>query len=330
MIQNIVYHILDKEQGVINNGKIYLNPHKLPIDDSTNELFSQLMERYKGRAGKGYGTFEDDIVNFPASSILDNYYINKNFLETTEKLMTVLLSHSNSQVGASGGKVVFVTYTENKESYFLVAILGEKVGLLARDWNLTQDEFLNFENLRFAGRVNLTAWKRDSTERYISFLKGSGDVSDYFKRFLGCNDALMNNLETKKLVELIDSFTHTQKISFQEKVDLRNQAKDYLSNLADNSIQFSLQTFANHIWSTEPQQLIDHFASYGEDNDLLLSDGFVPDKRNLRRLTTYEQKTKNWKLSFGSEAITSGEIDSVDGQIIIKNPNDELISAFSS
>lgn len=330
-IENVVYHVLNKERDAVNNGTIEINPNELPIDASTKELFSQLMERYRGKAGKGYGTFESDTINFPASSILGDFYNNNDFLLTTNQLMTVLLNESNRHAFTTGGKVVFVKYSENQEDYFLVAILSEKIGLLAQNWNLTQDEFLNFENLKFAGRVNLTKWQNNSPERYISFIKGRGDVSDYFKRFLGCNDVLMNSDETKKLVTQIENFSDTQQLDFNTRTQLLESCNGYLVELSENSEQFNLETFANRIWSSNPQELVDCFEDYGQQNNLEISDGFVPDKRNLKRLITYEQKTTNWKLSFGASAISSGDIELSDsGQIIINNPNQTLVSAFGT
>ena len=50
------------------------------------------------------------------------------------------------------------------------------------------DGYTRLQNaLRVAGRIDLGAWQTGG-ERYISFLRGRGDVAQYFKLFLGCND----------------------------------------------------------------------------------------------------------------------------------------------
>ena len=111
MIKKITYHILNKEQGKTNNVTIEINPNTLPTSDTASELLDQLIVRYRGKAGKGYGKFEEDTDNFPISTILENYLDKNNqedFLKTTERLMSVLKAHSESQAGSKGGKIAFI------------------------------------------------------------------------------------------------------------------------------------------------------------------------------------------------------------------------------
>lgn len=334
MITHITYHALLKEQGTTDNVTVELNPDELPVADSTNELLKQLMERYSSKAGKGYGVFEEDTDSYPASAILTDYIEEvDDFYQITERFMNVLKTESESQVFAKGGKVIFIHYTDNEKEYFLVAILSEKIGLLAKDWDLTQDEFLNFENLRFAGRINITDWQDpESLEdcRYISFLKGQGEIAGYFKRFLGCKDVLLAKKETKALVEYIGKFAEEEGLSLEEQTQLRNRADTYLRQLSENEDFFILQTFANVIWADEPQDLIDSFERSGRENNFEISDGFIPNKRSLRSLKVYSHKTKHWSLSFDVEAYNDGdiEVDVENGSITITNAPPELLQPF--
>lgn len=61
---------------------------------------------------------------------------------------------------------------------------------------MIESEMLDIEHLKYAGRIDLTAWQANEL-RHVSFLKGHGDVSQYFKDFLACNDALESKNETK-------------------------------------------------------------------------------------------------------------------------------------
>ncbi|WP_201525900.1 nucleoid-associated protein [Psychrobacter frigidicola] len=336
MINHITYHALLKEQGTTENVTIELNPDELPVADSTNELLKQLMERYSSKAGKGYGVFEEDTDSYPAVAILTDYIEEiDSFYQITERFMNVLKTESESQVFAKGGKVVFINYTDNEKEYFLVAILSEKIGLLAKDWNLTQDEFLNFENLRFAGRISLTDWQdpeRSEDCRYISFLKGQGEIAGYFKKFLGCNDVLIPKKETQALIDYLEKFAVEQELSLEARTQLRNRADIHLTGLLESEDVFILQTFANVIWADAPQDLIDSFESNGRDNGYEISDGFIPYKRSLRSLRVYSHKTKHWSLSFDVDAYTNGdiEVDVENGSITITNVPIELLQPFSS
>lgn len=336
MINHITYHALLKEQGTTENVTIELNPDELPIADSTNELLKQLMERYSSKAGKGYGVFEEDTDSYPASVILTDYIEEvDDFYQITERFMNVLKTESESQIFAKGGKVVFIDYTENEKDYFIVAILSEKIGLLAKDWNLTQDEFLNFENLRFAGRISLTDWQdedRLEDSRYISFLKGQGEIAGYFKKFLGCDDVLMPKKETQAVINYLKKFAVEQDLSLEAQTQLQNRADIYLTSLLENDNDvFILQTFANVIWADTPQDLIDSFENSGRESGYEISDGFVPYKRLLRSLRVYSHKTKHWSLSFDVEAYNDGdiEVNVENGSITITNAPSELLIPFS-
>lgn len=139
MIHNSTYHILVKEHRSTENVDILLNPDVLPVDDSTDKLLANLTERYRGRAGKGYGKFEENTDSYPTSTILEEYLdvnIIDGFHSCTERLMKHLMAESKDEAGAKGGKVAFIHYSEGNQEYFLVAILTEKVGITAKDWTL--------------------------------------------------------------------------------------------------------------------------------------------------------------------------------------------------
>lgn len=310
MIKNIVYHILFKEPGAINNSTVDLSPAILQIDDTAKELLIQLLSKYKGKAGKGYGKFDDDTLNFPTSTLLKNYIEQNDFYQTTCQMMTILEKEINTQSGAKGGKVVFIHYEELNKEYFLVTLLSDKVGLKAQNWGLTQEDVLNIEHMRFAGRINLSLWLNpDNQLRYISFLKGERVVADYFKKFIGCNDAVMANAETATLVEYVKRFANSKELELGKKNSLFLKAQLFLREISDaEESYFSLQAFANHVWPEEPDKLIECFEEYGNVDGKYISDGFKPDKGALKKLTVHSFRTKHRSLSFDDEAVKLGEV----------------------
>ena len=80
----------------------------------------------------------------------------------------------------------------------MVAIINDKLGAaLTKDLDIADIKHLDLDGFRFAGRVNITAWLEDA-DRYIGFLKGKGDVAEYFKEFLGCDTTIQDKEDTKK------------------------------------------------------------------------------------------------------------------------------------
>src|SRR3546814_7869702 len=84
--------------------------------------------------------------------------------------------------------------------YLLVAIITDKLSAALTSQRDVRDvRHLDLDGFRFAGRINLTAWAIGD-ERYISFLKGKGDVSEYFRHFLGCDSVVQERVDTSNLV----------------------------------------------------------------------------------------------------------------------------------
>ena len=319
MIKHIIYHILHKEQNA--QGEVDESPNELPIDDDNKQFLADLSKAYSERAGKGYGYFGD---GFTTPLILKGYLNNThNFYKTTIKMLDVLLTEINRKPLAKGGKVFITHYEENHANYLLVAILSERNTYVADNWGMNRNQSLDIDRLKFAGRINLTAWQNGEA-RYISFLKGQGDISEYFKLFLACNDVLIAQAETKKLVELLEDFANEQGLDLDGKASFFDLAQEYLYDINKNKEPFELETFANRVWSKEPQILKDKLT----DDKNGISDGFIPDKRSLKKLSTFTGKTKHWRLSFDRTAIADGQIRVDNGRIIINNPPEKLLEVF--
>lgn len=322
-IQNIIYHIFEKEAH--KEGNIALNSSTLTPDDNHIEFLTLLTEKYTKQAGKGFGHFSADTDVYKMPTLLTDYLSDEDFYHLSKRMMNILKDEANKKSSATGGKVFICEYTESDTNFILITVLTDHTTFNAKDWQFAKTESLDLERLKYAGRINIDKWQANE-ERYISFLKGDqAKVSDYFKHFLGCDDTIIARTETVKLLVLIDKFIESQEMSFDEGQSFKEKAQTYLKDLIDSKTEFNTQSFANHLYPDEPQLLIDVLG----DIDTGISDGFIPDGRIIKKLSTYTAKTKDWQFSFNNEAVTSGEITHNNGKIIINNPTDELLKAFS-
>nr|WP_314266770.1 nucleoid-associated protein [uncultured Moellerella sp.] len=320
-MKHITYHILNKEQQ--GDGTLELSPSPFEPNSAHLNFLAALKKAYTSRAGKGFGSFDTDEDSYPMPKLLRDYFSDNDFHNLSVRMMNVLLSKINSQSLATGGKVFITHYEDQEHDYMLIAILSEKVAFTAKDWSMTESEMLDIEHLKFAGRIDFTAWQANE-DRYISFLKGQGDIAGYFREFLACNDALFAKAETRRLVEFLNEFATEQNLDLESKSVFFERAQTYLREVSDNSEPFVLETFANRVWSEDPQILKDKLG----DADDGISDGFIPDKRTIKALSTYTGKTKHWRLSFDREAVSNGYVSEENGKIFINNPTDELLKAF--
>lgn len=321
MIENLTYHILHKEQN--GTATLELNPNQIEPEEAHQNFLDTLTRAYRGRAGKRFGEFDSNEDNFPLPRFLRDYLTDNNFQRLTERMMNNLLTKIQNQTLATGGKVFIAHYQEQNKDYLLVAILSDSVGFSAQNWEISENEILDIDHLKYAGRIDLTAWQANET-RYISFLKGQREVSAYFKEFLSCNDDFSARNETTKLVGLLEEFATEQQYDIEQKTTFFNDVKSYLTDISNNGELFSIETFANHFSPDNPQLLVEKLSNL----ETGVQDSFTPDKTALKKLTTFVGKTTHWRLSFDRNAINNGDISQDNGKIIIHNPTPELLEAF--
>ncbi|HAD39871.1 MAG TPA: nucleoid-associated protein [Plesiomonas shigelloides] len=303
-VKHVVVHILDKEQN--GDAAERLSPDEGTVTEASQRLINDICAKYAGRTGKGYGYFEDDTDNYPMERMVGDYFGGvDSFYQSSCRMMHHLTDRSQRENMATGGYVLFAHIVIGQSEHLLIAIVSATVGsTVTDDFSIQDSTYLDIAKLRMAGRIDLTAW-RDNAERYISFLKGQGNVSNYFKQFLGCNDVLIAKEESLKLRDTLTAFAAEKNLQGVEKDEFLKRSFDHLHALSKAGEPLCLETFANAVWPQAPEELSGKLAS----EELGLSDGFVPDGRVIRALVSFKGKSKYWELKFEREGATSGDID---------------------
>lgn len=317
-----VVHKIDKTRA----GKAVVLDHPtkacLKKTDQVQKLITKLHALYSKQSGKTYGQFEPDVDNFPTSRHLTEHFIDKttDFFAFSVALMNILRGRMDEK-SATGGYVLMAHLTHGESDWFLVAMLKDVAGeAFTEDWDVVESIHIDLSHLRVAGRVNLDAWQAEEA-RYISFLRGKQDPSDYFKRFLGCDNEVKPAIETRKLIDVLTSFADERQLDERAREVFTRDAHDFCADCAARGESVSFEALANRIWPDEPQVLLDTLSA----PEAQLSDHFVPDRRVLRGLVKFKAKTTNWSLEFDRKALLNGDIEySGDGELKIKNLPAEL------
>jgi nucleoid-associated protein len=162
----------------------------------------------------------------------------------------------------------------------------------------------------------------DPDVRYIGFLKQRGEVADYFKRFLGCNELLKNSEETKKLVTVLKRFAREQELPQEEEEKFFKAAHDFCYDCMKSDEPLSLDALSNAVWPSDPRKLQTALSEV----DVQLSDGFIPDKRSLNSLVHIKAKTPYWSLDLQRHALSQGyaKYNKQKGQLVLMNLPAEL------
>jgi len=320
-VKHVVVHILAKEQH--GAATIELSPNESDLTQASQRLINDICGKYAGKAGKGYGHFENDSDNYPMSSMVEEYTSgNSDFHGSSCRMMNHLLERTSDQQLATGGYVLFSHVEIDRHDYLLVAIVNATTGsAITREFAIQDSVYLDIAKLRVAGRIDLTSLS-NGAERYISFLKGQNSVSTYFKKFLGCNDVLIARRESEKLRKALKEFATEQGLSEETRESFLESAYDHLKALSKNDQPLSIEILANAIWPADPAILTSKLA----DENLELSDGFVPDGRVIRGLVTYKGKSQHWELKFDRAGIVDGSVEynQERNEIVLRNIPDKF------
>ncbi len=219
-------------------------------------------------------------------------------------MMETLKAQAGYKGAATGGHVFFAHFEREGRQYLLIAIVNEKLGAsMTSDLDVQDVRHLDMDGFRFAGRINMTGWA-NGEERYIGFLKGKREVSEYFKEFLGCDTTVQNRRDTAELVQALMAFAIDEGMDTPSKDDFLARAKTICERSAKAQEELSFEALANELSPQDPERLMTVLA----DPDLRLNDGFVPDRRALGPLIKFKGKTPTWSIEFNRDAITRGNV----------------------
>ena len=327
-IQGLVVHKLIKERQ--GEADFVPRDNTVTVTVTVQRLIDQIHRLYADRQSKGYGKFEVDEDNFPMGRYAREYFVDEStgFYNLSLAMMRTLKKASGNAPLSTGGYVLIAHVFNGANHFLLVALVTDILGTAITDGlEIIDSTHLDIANLRVAGRIDLTGWQ-DGAERYVSFLKGKGEVADYFKEFLGCNDVIVANRETQKLMTCLQNFATENALESAVKDVLFQRAYDWCAELSSSKSPIELEALANYLWPQEPALMRTSMA-----NEVLqLSDGFIPDKRSLRVLVKFSAKTANWRMEFERNALRTGEIhfNKDEGTLTFKNLPTQLIAELEA
>lgn len=280
----------------------------LELTEPVRKLVNDIDVLYSEKASKGYGCFEEDVIAYPSSAVLRDMFDSKSisFVEGSQKLLAVLAARAD-QAPLSKGGYVLMAHGRNDAmvDWFLVAIISNAASTAVNEVTLEVERsvHVDLENLRVAGRVNLSAWLGgDKQVRYVGFLKQRGEVAEYFKYFLGCRDVVQDTEETKRLVNCLLTFARGEGLNSEDEANFLRTAHGYCKGRSKEKEPISLEELSNAAWPREPGKLQKSLAAGGVE----VTDGFVPDGRGLKTLLKLHGKTPYWSVDLDRRAFSNG------------------------
>ena len=326
-VKHAIVHTMVRHGG---KGRIDARDSELPITELAQRLVDTLHLEYRRRHAKSHGKFNGNEETAPSQKHARAYLLESsgNFYDFSVRMANLLCDKAQGRA-ATGGHV-FIAHLEGdgRELLLIAIVTDEQAIALSEKKDLATSEHLNLKGFRFAGRIDVTAW-RDNTERYVSFLKGTKDVSDYFKAFLGCDTAIPNLADTQHLTKVVREFAYAAEVDGEPLTEVERdeflwRVDAHCRRMAEESAPLNIGEFANEMWPKNPDALISAIV----ETDHPVSDGFVPNKRGLQGLVNFRGRAKHWELKFDRRALTERDVDYCDKDqtIILRGLPADLIA----
>ncbi len=319
-LKAIIVHKINKEaQGIAS---LTFRQTLLPVTDRETEFITNVKKVYYNKSNPNYGVFDANTVAYPFQTTLRNYLDGGiEFLPFTVIAMNQLLAIINAVTQATGGYVVFAHYTLQNESFVMTVMLNDK-----KQYNINDDLSINeifsldIEKLDVANSINITRWET-AQDTYLSFARGRKDVSNYFRRFIGCTDQTSAKQSSELLKGALLDYIAELQLDNAGKEEIRNRVFNYCITKSKRKEEISL----NHISSMIDAENPDLFREFASGEDYRVSPFVKGHTKTLKTLKFYVYRSKTLSIEFDSDLINDTIFYNEDrNELKIKNVPAEL------
>lgn len=324
-LHSIIVHRLDKESHGI--ATITLRENLLPVSDRETEFVMNIKQVYYKKSNPNYGIFDANEVTYPFQTMLRTYIEEQQFLKFTTTAMNHLLVVVNAVPQATGGYVVFAHYTFHNEEFVMTVMLNNKKQYNIND-NLSIEEIfsLDIDKLDVANSVNITRWYNEE-ETYLSFARGRKDISNYFRRFIGCTDQTSAKESSESLKRAFLDYLPQLELDNQGEEDLRNRVLNYCYAQTRNNEDISLHHISSMISADEPNL----FQEFAASETYRVSSLIKGHNKTLRTLKFYVYRSKKLTIEFDSGLVNESIFYNQEtNELRITNLPDDLRRQFSN
>ncbi|GFO57416.1 nucleoid-associated protein [Geomonas sp. Red276] len=302
MIQNFIIHRVIKSVGA-GQTTIQTGKQVLEVTHPVEILLTEILKLYNNKSARAYGIFQSDQENYPFSKYVDQYLVDPDeFINFTVNAMQTLQKEIKDSTLATGGYISFIHYQTDDRNYIMVVMLNDKTGTaIDETLHIKETIHLDMSKLHFAARLNVTDWKSGGNRKYLSFIKGRGadGISQYFRKFVGCDEFTDSRKLTEKLIQAVNDFAAHKGLSEEDRENLKKTCFDFCDGRRRKKEPVLLEELANCVWEVVPEE----FLAFINSEKYQLSNSFEPHRDTLRRLYRFSGKEKGLTISFDSELL---------------------------
>lgn len=324
-IENIIFHQITKE--IKGTPTLNLSNTTISINDDVDEFAKKIIKSYNVKYPT-QGCFQEDLDLYPYQKFIKDYIESaNNFIDFTQKSMNILLKEIDIKT-TTGGYVVFLHYIEKKEAFLITIMLDKSDQFTVNDDSLGIEKLktLDIDKIARGNRLNITKWLKND-ELYLSFIKGTRGISNYFIDFIGATDVTSSKQNIQLLYNNVDKYLHTNLYTPSQRLDTKEKISDYINDCYTSGKLIELKSVSAIISPKEPES----FISYIEENDLEASDNInIVRKSDFEIFKTKRIVENGYTLKYDNKLIKNKKIVAKDGKITINNVPEEIINQINN
>ncbi len=309
VLHRIVMHKIDKTE---RTGTVQFRNTLLNVDSLDIKNFAQAVSTsYHKRSSKEFAKFKTSPQ--PIYETLLNNYIEEE--ETDQKFLTFsqdatnhLKDEMNKKPTSTGGYLIFADYTIH-DRFIMAVLLNNKDGYTVDEDNLAINMIneLNTDQIAMAGFINMSIYQSNAdNRRYLSFMKGVKNISEYFVSFIGSDDDKATSRDmTKTFVSALRNYFGEKDYHADDISRLEGLIYNHCEDKRANREPVSLVTISALI---NPEDTNDFF-EFTQTGDYQLNTIIESiDKSQINRLKVYKYSGEGLSLTFKRSLFENGQI----------------------
>jgi nucleoid-associated protein YejK len=321
-LHRIIMHKIDKTGKI---GTAQLRDTLLSTSSLDIKKFAQAISfSYHKRTSKEFAKFKSSPTPI-YENLLKTYMADgetdEKFIQFSKDATNHLKDEMNKKPTSTGGYLIFADYSMN-DRFIMAVLLNNKAGYTVDESSLIVKmiQELNVEQIAMAGFVNMSIYTNNNadTRRYLSFMKGVKNISDYFVAFIGADEDKETSREmTRVFIGTLKEYFKSKEYESDKISALEQTVYNFCEDKRTNKESVTIQAISALLNPEEPNEFFEF--SQGENYQLSTTIESI-DKSQIDRLKLYKYSGDGMSLSFKRNLYENGDISLIenDTKLVIK------------
>lgn len=324
IIKNIIFHQVIKEAN--GNPELNLSQDVIVIDDDVKDFATKLIKSFNSKYPT-QGTFEENADLYPFQKYINEYLEEEDFVIFSHQSMEIL-EDKISIHNATGGYVVFLHYIFREHDFLITIMLDKSDQFTVHDDSLGIEKLktLDLDKIARGSRLNITRWINENS-LYLSFIKGTRTLSNYFINFIGATDITSSKENIKKLYNSVNNYLHSTTYTRNKKEKIKERITDYFTDCYQNDRLVELNSISAIISADSPNLFLDYLEETEDD----ISDNIkIVKSDDFSVFKSSKVKGDGFELHYDRKLLKSNKLIAQNGKIVISGVSEDIIKQINN